>query len=77
MKKQINLTGNDPSGYGHRELTIEVDFERYSAVTSNMPMTDAINSDDDEESNEAQIRAMKFVCDKNDIDYSDAEFLIR
>lgn len=77
MKTQIRLVGNSPSGYGHRELTIEYGFDRYTGVTSNMPLTDAIQSDDDEISKEAQIEAMKMICNANDLDYSDCEFITR
>ena len=34
-----------PSGYGHKKVTIEYRNKLYSAVTNNMPLYDAYNSD--------------------------------
>lgn len=67
MTQNIELIGNQFAGYGHRKLSILVDGVVYTAVTTDMRMTDNLNDDDDQIVEEARKDAIKFVLSQNDL----------
>lgn len=67
MTQNIELIGNQFAGYGHRRLTILIDGVKYSALTTDMRLTDNLNDDDDQIVDEARKDAIKFVLVQNDL----------
>ena len=65
MEILINHITKRPSGYGHYEITLYTDNIELRHVTSNMPLIDAMNSDDEEEADEATRVAVELVMEKN------------
>lgn len=59
------LVSNIMVGYGHRKLTILVDGESYSAVTTDMRMCDNLKDDDDEVVEQATKDAIRYVMAEN------------
>ena len=78
QRKEIRLVGNEFTGYGHRKLTVEVypGYERYSATTTDMMMTDAMMDDSTYNENKAVRRCIRYVCDQNNISYSHAKLIV-
>lgn len=55
------------AGYGHNKVTVSFnDGSQLSATTSNTRLTDALDSEDEKEAEEAKIDAIQFVLDAND-----------
>ena len=65
MKILINHITKLPSGYGHYEITLHTESGEITHVTSNMPLIDAMNSDDNDEAEEATRVAVELVMEKN------------
>jgi len=67
MTQNIELIGNQFSGYGHRKLSILVDGVVYTAITTDMRLTDNLNDDDDDIVDEAKKDAIKYVMAQNNL----------
>ena len=65
MEILISHITKRPSGYGHYEITLYTDNSEMKHVTSNMPLIDAMNSDDQDEADEATRVAVELVMEKN------------
>ena len=65
MEILISHITKRPSGHGHYEITLYADNSEMKHVTSNMPLIDAMNSDDQEEADEATRVAVELVMEKN------------
>lgn len=84
FKKEIRLVGNEFTGYGHRKLTIEVyspcgrgeKHKLFHATTTNMEMTDSLKDDSDYKANKAVRECIRFVCNQNDVSYSNAKLIV-
>jgi len=54
-------------GAGHYELSVWVNDKPYRTVTTNMPLIDAMDDDDEAISSEAIEEAIKIVCNEHEI----------
>lgn len=64
MKTEL-VSNTRTTMYGHRKLTILVDGISYSAITTDMRMTDNLDDDDDEIREQATKDAIRFVMSAN------------
>lgn len=70
---KAKITSIMPSGHGHKEVTIQyTNGKEYSAVTNNVPLIDAYNSDsstvkEDREKKRATNQLIRMVKDENNL----------